>query len=97
MLVFLIMLIIIMEVIFTGFIVLTLAKTSSKIEKTNNEITKIKKSIIPAFIECRVAIRMANIESKNLITEQKNKQLFDFINLLGAASFLLGMKKKKIL
>ncbi len=96
MIVILIMLIVILEILLAGVAVLALSKFSRQIKGLDINITKSRKCIIPAMIELRIALRLINIQVKNLEIEQKSKQIYDAINMLGTISFLLGLKKKRL-
>ncbi len=95
MFVILIMLAILIEVIFAGFLIFNLAKLSGSVRKITKEIIEAKNQIIPILLEVRVGLRMANIQAKNLKIDQSNKQLFDVVNILGVVSILFGGKKRK--
>ena len=96
MFVVLIMLIVILEILLAGVAVFALSKFSRQLKDLDTNITKSKKIIIPAMIELRISLRLINIQVKNLEIEQKSKQIYDAINMIGTISFLLGLKKKRL-
>ncbi len=89
------MLIIILEFILSALLILILSKASSNICLLDREITKVKKAIVPMVLDIRVSLRAINIQAKDIKMEQQSKQLLDIVNVLGLASFIFGLKKRK--
>ena len=91
-----IMLLVLIEVIFSGILILFFIKSRKNILKINKEITLIKKEIINVIADYRISVRMLNQQIKGIKLERKTKQILDFLNLLAGVSLCIGIKKKKL-
>lgn len=92
-----IMLIVLIEVIFSGFLILFFIKSRKKVLEINTEVTLMKKEITTIVADYRISVRMLNQEIKSLKLEQKTKQMLDLLSLFTGVSLLFEIKKKKLI
>lgn len=91
-----IMLIVLLEVILSGFLIFFFIKSRKNVLEINKEVTSIKKEITTVIADYRISLRNLNQEIKSIQVEQKTKQLFDFLSLLTGASLFFEVRKKKL-